>query len=120
MRGVVLAGVLVAGGFFAARADAAGALRFWNLTAATVVGVYVAPVGTQQWSGNLCLSDPDHTVESDERIDMVGVTAGIYDVRVVDQNKRTCVFHHATLRASGAYALSISEAEMKACTIGAK
>jgi hypothetical protein len=55
-----------------------------------------------------------------ERIGMVGVTAGIYDVRVVDQNKRTCVFHHATLRPGGAYALSISEAEMKACTIGAK
>jgi hypothetical protein len=92
------------------------ALKFWNLTGATVTQLYVAPAGTGKWSENLCLDDPDHAVDADERLSFHGIAAGTYDVRVVDSNKRSCLFHHVQIKAQGPYAFSVSEDQMKACS----
>ena len=74
------------------------------------------PAGTAQFSTNLCLSDPDHAVDPDERLSLVEVEGGTYDVRVVDSGKRMCLFHAVTLKSQGPYAFSISEQQMKTCT----
>ena len=96
-------------------AQPAKTLRFWNLTAETITELYVAPAGTTAWWPNLCLSDPDHTVEADERLNLGGTKPGQYDVRFVDTTKRMCLLKNVTLKADGAYAFSLSESEMKAC-----
>ncbi len=117
-RGVGAAGILLALPILVFRPACAAPdkpLKFWNVTAATITELYLEPVGTSHWSANLCLSDPDHTVEADERISMNGIVGGQYNVRVVDEEKRSCVFHNMTVNAGGPYALSISEIEMKSC-----
>ena len=96
-------------------AQPAKILRFWNLTAETITELYLAPAGTQTWSPNLCLSDPDHTVEADERLNLAGIKPGVFDVRFVDATKRMCLLKGVKLKAAGAYAFSLSESEMKAC-----
>jgi hypothetical protein len=108
--------VLLLAGWAADLAAAPRPLQFWNLTAATITELYLAPAGRTGWSGNLCLSDPDHTVEADERLAMPGIKPGIYDVRVVDVDKRACVFRRLRVDAGGPYALSIAEAAMQRCS----
>ena len=103
-------------GASAAFANPAKPLKFWNLTASPITDLQLAPAGTAQFSTLLCLSDPDHAVDPDERLSLVGVEGGTYDVRVVDSGKRTCLFHAVTLKSQGPYAFSISEQEMKTCT----
>ncbi len=90
-------------------------LKFWNLTAVTITELSLATAGGGAWSGNLCLSDPDHVVDPDERLDLVGISAGVYDVRIRDADKRACVFHDVALKAEGPYAFSLSEDQMKHC-----
>jgi hypothetical protein len=100
-----------------ARSQPSGVLKFWNLASSTITKLYIAPLGTAHWSSNLCLSDPDHAVDPDERLAMVGVKSGKYNVRVVDKDKRACLFHNVLIRPNGPYALSISEDEMRMCAL---
>ncbi len=90
-------------------------LKFWNLTAETITELYAQPAGKGAWSTNLCLSDPDHTVDPDERLSLPGFVAGTYDVRVSDKGGRRCLFHNVSVRADAPYAFSIAENQMKAC-----
>ena len=99
----------------AAWAQTAHSLRFWNLSANTIVALYLAPAGTSHWSANLCLTDPDKSVDADERLSLPGIAAGTYDVRVVDSAKRSCTFANVAVKPTGAYAFSVSEQQMKAC-----
>jgi hypothetical protein len=34
--------------------------------------------------GDQCASDPDGTVDLDERLNLIGITAGIYDVKLIE------------------------------------
>lgn len=114
-RPVVFCAAFWIGGFWYAMAEQPKPLKFWNLTAITITELYLAPAGTQSWSTNLCLSDPDHAVDPDERLILRGVPSGVYDVRVLDSSKRACLFHGLTLKAQGPYAMAVSEQEMKNC-----
>jgi len=96
-------------------AAAPKSLKFWNLTAVTITELSLAPSGGGAWSGNLCLNDPDRVVDPDERLTLAGISAGVYDVRVRDADKRACVFHDVALKAGGPYAFSLSEDQMKHC-----
>ena len=66
-------------------AFAAGTMRFWNLTSFTVYGLQLAPVGSQAWGPNQCDNDPDKSVDPDERLKLVGVAPGRYDVKLADK-----------------------------------
>ena len=55
-------------------------------------------------------------MDPDERLALNGIEGGTYDVRVVDKDKRKCLFRSVTLRDQGPYAFSISEEQMKKCT----
>lgn len=114
---LLLSGLVVAGGVASGQglAQTAKPLKFWNLTADTITELYTQPVGQAGWAGNLCLSDPDHAVDPDERLSLPGVAAGTYNVRVVDKGGRRCLFHKIVLQAGKPYAFSIAEAQMKGC-----
>lgn len=90
-------------------------LRFWNMTAETINELYLAPTETTRWSTNLCLGDPDHVVDPDERLALPGIAPGSYDVRVVDAKHRSCTFHDIRLSGAGRYAFLLSENQMAAC-----
>lgn len=96
-------------------ANAAQALKFWNLTAETVTDLRFAEPGSGQWGKNQTLNDKDKTVEADERLKLGDVKAGAYDVQVVDAKGRRCVFPNVALSGTGPYAFSISEEEMAQC-----
>jgi hypothetical protein len=90
-------------------------MRFWNLTATTIAKLYLAPEGTREWGRNQCANDPDGTVETDERLELKGIVAGRYDVKVTDINGRTCTVRGVTLQTGKPYAFSLSEADLKDC-----
>jgi hypothetical protein len=96
--------------------SAAERLRFWNLTTATISELYLAPVGTTDWSANQCLNDRDGTVDSDERLAITGIVPGIYDVKLVDKKGRMCRLAGVTVEAGRPYAFSISDRDLANCT----
>ena len=61
--------------------------QFWNETAHEMTGVYLAPAGTAAFGPNQALNDPDKSVSADERLALTGVTAGRYDVKLVDTKR---------------------------------
>jgi hypothetical protein len=90
-------------------------MRFWNLTGTTIAQLYLSPAGTTKWGPNQCANDPDGTVALDERLELKGLVAGRYDVKVIDVNGRTCIVKDVTLQAGKPYAFSLSEADLKDC-----
>lgn len=86
--------------FFTAGATAASAkaTRFWNLTENTITKLQLAPVGTQSFGPDQCKNDKDGTVEHDERLKIVGVPTGTYDVRFSDAKGRTCTVKNIAVK----------------------
>ena len=107
---IVAAMLLAAGG-----ARAAVPLKFWNTSSQAFTGVYLAAPGTAKWGPNQAANDPDGAVSADERLKLPDVAPGRYDVRLVQKDGRSCVVKDVELRASGPYAFSIGDPELKAC-----
>ncbi len=99
----------------AAPALAAAAPQFWNQTQEEFHGVYLAPAGTTHWGPNQALNDPDKSVSADERLKLVGVKAGHYDVKLVDQHGRTCVVHDVRVKGTGKVAFEIAQSQLTDC-----
>jgi hypothetical protein len=91
-------------------------MLFWNLTGTKISKLYLAPAGTTKWGPDQCTNDPDGSVDPDERLRLVGLAPGHYDVKLTDAEGRTCVVKNVTLEAGKAYAFSISESELKDCS----
>jgi hypothetical protein len=91
-------------------------MLFWNLTGTKITRLYLAPAGTTKWSPDQCANDPDGSVDPDERLKLIGLAAGHYDVKVTNAEGRTCVVKNITLESGKAYAFSISESELKDCS----
>jgi hypothetical protein len=95
---------------------AAQGMRFWNLTSFTVYRLQLAPSGTQAWGPNQCDNDPDKSVDPDERLKIVGVAPGRYDVRLADKRGRVCLAHNVEVRSGGSYAFSVSDKDLVDCS----
>jgi hypothetical protein len=91
-------------------------MQFWNLTGTKITNLYLAPTGTTKWGPNQCANDADGSVDPDERLKLVGLTAGRYDVKLADASGRTCIVKDVALESGKAYAFSISESELKDCS----
>ena len=88
--------------------------RFWNLTRHVISELYLAPAGTTNWGPNQCKNDKDGTVDPDERLPITGVTAGSYDVKLVDTSGRTCLVRNIKVVVGQIF--SIEERELTSCT----
>ena len=66
-------------------------------TATSFTGVYMAPAGTTQWGPNQALNDKDHSVDSGDRLLLTGIKPGRYDVRLVTDKSKTCVWRGVDL-----------------------
>jgi hypothetical protein len=89
-------------------------IRFWNLTRNTISEFYLAPAGTTSWGPNQCKNDRDGTVDPDERLRITDTPPGLYDAKLVDVTKRTCIVRNLKLEAGEIF--SIEEKELTSCT----
>src|SRR4051794_38156026 len=89
-------------------------IRFWNLTRHTISEFYLAPAGTTNWGQNQCKNDRDGTVDSDERLRITDTPPGLYDAKLTDLSKRTCVVRNLELKAGEIF--SIEEKDLTSCT----
>lgn len=96
-------------------AVAADRMQFWNLTSSTITGLALAPVGTSAFGPNQCANDKDGSVDHDERLRLVGVHPGRYDVRITDRKGRVCLARDVTLSDGGHYAFSLSDDDLHEC-----
>jgi hypothetical protein len=88
--------------------------RFWNLTANTITSLQLSPAGKNEWGRNQADNDRDHTVDHDERLKITDTAAGVYDVKFVDKNGRTCIVPSVQVKAGAIF--TIEEKELKGCT----
>src|SRR6516164_5950415 len=89
-------------------------MRFWNLTRHAITEFYLAPAGTTNWGENQCKNDRDGSVDSDERLRITDTPPGVYDAKLVDTAKRTCIVRNVKLEAGEIF--SIEEKELTSCT----
>ena len=87
--------------------------RFWNLTLHTVTNLQLSPAGKNEWGANQCKNDRDGTVDHDERVNVVGVQAGRYDVKIADDSGRACVVRNVEVKPGGIFA--IEEKQLTDC-----
>lgn len=90
-------------------------LRFWNLTAATITKLYLAPAGTDKWGPDQCQNDPDGAVDADERLTLKGIAPGRYDVKLTDKTGRSCLLRNVEVKGGRPYAFSIEEKDLTDC-----
>ena len=96
-------------------AGAADRMQFWNLTSMTITGLALAPAGTTAFGPNQCANDKDGAVDHDERLRLMGVQPGNYDVQVTDKKGRMCLVRNVTVTSQGRYAFSLSDDDLKEC-----
>lgn len=97
----------------AVAADGKG-IRFWNLTAETIVELRMAPTGTDAWGSNQCANDRDGTVDHDERLRITGIASGRYDVKVGFKDGRMCTVRNIEVKDAGIF--SIEDKNLTDCT----
>ncbi len=96
-------------------ASAADRMQFWNLTSTTITGLALAPTGTTAFGPNQCANDKDGAVDHDERLRLVGVQPGRYDIEVTDKKGRVCTAWNVAVSGEGRYAFSLSDDELQDC-----
>ncbi len=87
--------------------------QFWNLTAHTITALQLSPAGRDQWGADQTANDPDHSVDHDERLKILGIVAGAYDVKFTDKTGRTCEVKNLAIREGRVF--SIDEKQVGAC-----
>ena len=65
--------------------------QFWNLISSTVTKLEIAKAGTTDFGPNQTVNDPDGSVDHDERLKILGVSSGKYDLRIALKDGRTCM-----------------------------
>ena len=83
---------------------------FWNLTADTITKFQLSPAGKDQWGTNQTANDKDGSVDPDERLKIVGIASGTFDVMFADKKGRSCTVHKVVVEAGKIF--SIDEKEL--------
>ena len=100
-------------GLTAMAADRKGT-RFWNLSSATIVKFQLSPAGQNAWGPNQCENDRDGEVDHDERLKIVGVTSGRYDLKLAYKDGRACIVKNVDVKDGGIF--SIEDKDLTDCT----
>jgi len=94
----------------------AAADRFfvYNLTTSTeFTGVFLAPVGTETWGANQALNDKDKSLETSERLPLIGISRGKFDVKLQDRKGHVCVKRGVDLTRDTSF--DIRDADLAGC-----
>jgi len=87
--------------------------RFWNLTLHTVNNLQLSPAGRNAWGPNQCKNDRDGTVDHDERVNVTGVTAGRYDIKLADVTGRACLIRDVEVKPGAVFV--VEEKQLTDC-----
>jgi hypothetical protein len=87
--------------------------RFLNRTDETITHLQLAPAGTTAWGEDLCKYDDEGAVEHNERLNLVGVKSGRYDVKLADKKGRTCTIKNINVQEGAQFI--IHEADVASC-----
>ena len=105
-------GILVLIASAAVAAERKG-IRFWNLTSKTIVELRMSSAGTDAWGSNQCANDRDGAVDHDERLRIVGIGPGRYDLKVGFKDGRTCTVRNIEVKDAGIF--SIEDKDLTDC-----
>ena len=72
--------------------------RFLNRTGQTIVKLQLAAVGSKAWGPDQCKNDDEGEIDHNERMTLVGVKSGRYDIKVADKSGRVCVAKNVDLK----------------------
>jgi len=72
--------------------------RFLNRTGQTIVKLQLAAVGSKAWGPDQCKNDDEGEVDHNERMTLLGVKSGRYDIRIGDKSGRVCVAKNVDLK----------------------
>lgn len=111
---LITGAVLSAALLLVSPAAQAAVTKFWNLTRNTVNDLQLAPAGTSDYGKNLCLADPDKSVDADERLKIEGVKSGRYDVKLADVTGRQCSVKNVEVTEGKIF--SIEEKQLEGCS----
>ncbi len=100
-------------------------MAFWNLTSSTITNLVMAPAAPDgaapgPFGANQCANDKDGTVDHDERLRLVGIAPGRYDVRLttkpsVTKPGRVCTVRNVEVKGGGKYSFSLSDSDLTDC-----
>jgi len=88
--------------------------QFWNLTANTITSLQLSPAGKGDWGADQTANDSDHSVDHDERLKIIGVKSGSYDVKLADKAGRACVVKDVVVKDGAIF--SIDEKKLAGCS----
>jgi hypothetical protein len=71
---------------------------FLNRTGQTVVKMQLAPTGSKSWGPDQCKNDDEGEIDHNERMTLVGVKSGHYDIKLADKSGRVCVAKNVDLK----------------------
>ena len=72
--------------------------QFWNLTTSTVTRLEFSKVGANVFGPNQTANDADGVVDHDERLKIIGVETGTYDVRLTLKDGRKCLVRNVGIQ----------------------
>jgi hypothetical protein len=87
--------------------------QFWNLTSSTVVGLRLSHAGSGAYGDNLAAGDSDG-VDHDERLKIVDIPSGLYDLELKFKGGRVCFARHIEIAAGKVF--SIEDKALTACS----
>ncbi len=100
-------------------------MAFWNLTSSTITNLVMAPAGPNgapagPFGPNQCANDRDGAVDHDERLRLLGIAPGRYDVRLTTKPSaakpsRVCTVRNVEVRGGGKYSFSLSDSDLVDC-----
>ena len=88
--------------------------RFLNRTGQTVVKMQLAPVGSKSWGPDQCKNDDEGEVDHNERMTLVGIKSGRYDIRLADKNGRVCIAKNIDLKEGSQFV--VRDTDLADCT----
>jgi hypothetical protein len=110
---VLLVSTALGHGGSSSAAEEGKGIRFWNLTLHTITQLRMSPAGESRWGPDQCRNDRDGAVEHDERLRIIGIAPGRYDVRLADETGRACIVRNIEVRAGAVF--SIEERQLTDC-----
>lgn len=87
--------------------------QFWNLTANTITALQLSPAGKNEWGADQTGNDSDHSVDHDERLKIIGIKSGVYDLKFADKTGRSCIIKGIAVKEGAIF--SIDEKTAKNC-----
>ena len=87
--------------------------RFWNLTVNYNHGSADVARREAGMGINQCKNDRDGTVDHDERLRITDVSAGRYDVKLVDKTGRICIVRDIDVKEGAVF--TIEEKQLTGC-----